>query len=269
MIEENNQLKYARILTENYNTTLSDESVRNIIKNAFNGEILINDKNIEARKFINDFSLKHYPNEVAIKSIFLNQILLRSKKNVTIFEFRVGNSRLDLCQINGNNKSVAFEIKTDYDTPKRLEQQMHDYFQVFENVYLICSKKRLDKFINFIPKECGIYVYDIKASGNYSFIKLRSAKKSYKLSSKSQLSALTKKDLISYFECPYSHDKEEMIKYCLDLLSENEINKRFKLCLRNKYQMKWEYFLSIKNDILEIDYQWFYKNSISPKIVYS
>ncbi|SFM28537.1 hypothetical protein SAMN04487943_11221 [Gracilibacillus orientalis] len=261
--------EYGQLLFENYSTVLSNENVEDRIINTFNGNIepdYFKENNITPRVFINEFLLRYYPNETSIKSTFINNVLLKSTNHVTVFELKVGNSRLDLCKINGI--STAFEIKTELDTSVRLEHQMEDYFKTFEKVYLICSESNIDKMIDKIPKECGIYTYYSTKTGRYIFKKKRSAIKSSQISSYSQLSSLTKKDLQVYFKCKYDIDKDSMIEMIINSNTNKEINKIFKLCLKNKYLKKWEFLLENKSDILEIDYQWFYKNLLSPEIVY-
>ena len=64
--------------------------------------------NIEnTRKLFNDNILKYYPNEITIKSSFVNKVLLKNNSHTSIiFELNSGTSRVDLCKING--QSIAF-----------------------------------------------------------------------------------------------------------------------------------------------------------------
>lgn len=268
MQKKNDHFEYAKILSNQYSTFLSNEAVEQKILKTFDGQLPIDKFNsdLTPREFINEFLLLHYPNETSIKSTFINNVLFKTINHVSIFELNVGKSRLDLCKINGS--STAFEIKTDLDTPKRLRQQMKDYFQVFEKVYLICSVNNLTSMLHFVPKECGIYTYYITKTGKYVFKKHRPAVKSNFLSPIAQLSVLTKKDLNAFFECPNLETKDAMIDLIISNKTEKEINKIFKLCLKNKFYYKWNFLVDNSSDILEIDYQWFFKNSLSPEIVY-
>lgn len=267
MLKKNNYFEYAQSLSNQYSTILSEASIEEKLLEIFNGQLPDKERcNMTAREFLNTFLLKNYPNEIAVKSTFINNILFKTKNHVSIFELNVGQSRLDLCKI--STLSTAFEIKTDLDTPQRLKQQMDDYFQVFEKVYIICSINNVENMVNYTPKECGIYTYHITRSGRYIFKKIRTAQKSNYISSPAQLSILTKRDLTSYFDCPYLENKEEMINRIIDNVTNEEINKNFKRCLKNKFQFKWEYLVEHSSDILEIDYQWFFKNNITPEIVY-
>lgn len=267
-MQEKNYYKYAQLLSSQYSTFLSNETIKKIILKTFEGQIPNNQfkNNLTPREFVNAFLLQYYPNETAVKANFINKVLFKTHNHVSIFELNVGSSRLDLCKI--NNISTAFEIKTELDTPKRLNQQMQDYFKVFEKVYLICSISNFENMITHIPKECGIYTYYITKTGKYVFKKVRIANKSKYISASSQLSILTKKDLEVFFDCPVLESKENMINLIIKNKAEKEINKTFKLCLRNKFYYKWNFLLENNSEILEIDYQWFFKNTLLPKIVY-
>src|SRR5699024_12045446 len=129
-------------------------------------------------------------------------------------------------------------------------QQMNDYFQVFEKVFVICSIHNLDSIKSYISSDCGIYTYYITKTGRYVIKKVRSAVKSNNISASAQLSVLTKKDLNEYFECPYLQTKEAMIELINNKKNKKEINKLFKLCLRNKYRYKWEFLVENRTKIL-------------------
>ncbi|ALX48519.1 sce7726 family protein [Lentibacillus amyloliquefaciens] len=268
-MQKKNYSDYAKLISHQYSTSLSNETIKNNVLKTFDGKLPIDqfNNNLSPREFINQFVLHYYPNETTIKSTFINNVLFKTNNHVSIFELNVGNSRLDLCKI--NNFSNAFEIKTEFDTPKRLDQQMKDYFYVFEKVYLICSMHNFNTMISYIPSDCGIYTYYITKTGKYVFKKVRSAVKSNYISAYAQLSVLTKKDLNAFFECPNLETKEAMINLIIKNKTEKVINKTFKLCLRNKFYHKWNFLVENSPNILEIDYQWFFKNTLSPEIVYS
>lgn len=267
-MQEKSYYKYAKLLSTQYSTFLSNETVKNKVLRTFEGQLPLDkfNNNLSPREFVNKFLLYYYPNEATVKATFINNVLFKTNNHVSIFELNVGNSRIDLCKI--NNISTAFEIKTEFDTPKRLDQQMRDYFQVFEKVYLICSVNNLNNMINYVPHECGIYTYYITKTGKYIYKKVRSAVKSNHISACAQLSVLTKKDMNVFFDCPILESKEAMSSLIISNKTEKEINKTFKLCLKNKFYQKWNFLVENNSDILEIDYQWFFKNTLSPEIVY-
>ena len=152
----------------NYNTLDTNNSINEIFNTIITKYIKITtNDDLNIRKLFNDLINKYYHNEITIKSNFINNILLKSKNHITIFELNSGKSRLDLCKVNGN--SVAFEIKTDLDSLYRLDKQLYDYMSLFEKVYVICSEKRCNIIEKVIPYECGIYSYKITKNGKYIF----------------------------------------------------------------------------------------------------
>lgn len=219
------------------------------------------------RFIFNDFILKYYPNEAVIKSSFIDNVLLKYKDHsTTIFELNSGKSRVDLCKINGI--SIAFEIKTDLDNFNRLQKQIHDYMLLFEKVYVICSVKNVNYISDFIPNNCGIFSYYVTHTGKYIFKKERDARYSKNISSSAQLSLFTQSELDYNFKINTFHSKKEKIDFILRNYTDEEINKMFKLNFKKKYSKNWQFLKNNYSEIFEIDYQWFFKNNISPELLY-
>ena len=256
---------------------------KNIIKQIFsNYSVIENDENLiellseysinstdNPRKTIYDMMKKNYANETVIKSEFIKNYLSKVKTAITIFELPIGNSRIDLCKVNG--KSVAYEIKTDYDTPSRLSSQLDDYDQVFEEIYIICSSNNVEKFSKYINNRVGIISYHIY-NNKYIFKEERKSKIKNILNSKYQLNCMQTKELKTYFKhlCFKKNiSKNELIQQILEKESNEKINKIFKLALKNRYKNNWNIFLQNISNINELDYQWFYKSMLSPKFIYN
>lgn len=101
--------------------------------------------------------LKNYRNEYVYKNLILNKLLLgKHSLNTTtvINEFRIGTSIADLVMINGIAK--VFEIKTELDSPYRVNSQLTDYRKVFENVYLVTHHSLVEKYVAQLDKYIGI-----------------------------------------------------------------------------------------------------------------
>lgn len=224
------------------------------------------DTNINPRKLYNDIILKYYPNETSIKSSFINNVLLKSNNHISIFELRVGKSRADLCKINGT--SIAYEIKTDLDNLQRLKKQLQDYMNIFEKVYVICSTKRSEHVKDLLPPECGLYEYKITKNGQYRFRVVKDAIHSTSIMPLGQLNILTKRELVSHFKQDSSLSKEQMINNAMINTSASRINSVFKESMKQKYQKQWYFLKDNHSQIYDIDYQWFYKNTILPSIIY-
>ena len=99
---------------------------------------------------------KYYRCEYVYKNELIKLLLKKygTKNSVYFSEFRVGNSIADMVMFNGESK--AFEIKTEYDTPRRLDKQMDDYKCFFDKCYIIVPENRLDEYYDIVESTTGI-----------------------------------------------------------------------------------------------------------------
>ncbi len=221
----------------------------------------------DIHEIYNRIILNYYPNEICIKSCFIKQVLMNERKHITIFELPVGSSRADLCKING--ESIAYEIKTDLDNFVRLKKQINDYYKIFEKVYIICSETNVEKISKLIPENCGLFCYKQNRKKNYKFTLLREASLENKIYALNQLDLLRKNELIAFFPTKFSSVKRTaIINNIMQMYSPDDINQIFKTVLKHRFEKQWTFLKEYHKDILEIDYQWFYKNQIEPSRVY-
>lgn len=254
-------------LITNYSTMSSDKQLYELLYSVLPHYLDENSNIKNIREVYNELLLKYYPNETCIKSSFINQILLQGKTHVTIFELPVGSSRADLCKVNG--KSIAYEIKTDLDNFNRLEKQLKDYSYLFEYTYLICSNKAVDKVMNDLPRNCGIYVYSFTQNGKIRFKLVKKATHSDLVSEKKQLEIFSEKELSNYFKELGVEIIGTKISSICNSYSSEFINSTFKKMLKVRYCKQWSFIKENHNKIFEIDYQWFYKMQIEPSIIYN
>lgn len=99
---------------------------------------------------------KHYRCEYVYKNELIKLLLNRygTRNSVYFSEFRVGNSIADMVMFNGESK--AFEIKTEYDTPRRLDKQMEDYKRFFDKCYIVVPKNKSDDYYDIVESTTGI-----------------------------------------------------------------------------------------------------------------
>lgn len=261
------KFKIAQALYSSYTTLQSNSILENNLKDILDTAILNTFDTNDIRKIYNEIILKYYPNELSVKSNFINQVLFKSNNHVTIFELPIGSSRIDLCKM--NSSSIAYEIKTDLDNLLRLNKQLNDYLEIFEKVFVICSLNKLPNIKKHIIPSCGIYTYSISKHGNYKFRLYRHATLSEHLNSKKQLNILRKQELIKYFSVKPLTNRKELTSLILFKYSSKQINEIFKQVIKARYEAQWTFLKSNKLEIFEIDYQWFFKNTINPKLIYS
>lgn len=256
----------AKLLFDAYSTTLSESRLRELVSTLLG--LAPEEIGESARAFVNRFVLEHYPNETTIKAQFTNKILLPlNTTTVTIFELPIGTSRVDMCKVNGH--SAAYEIKTDLDSFNRLENQLADYFDVFETVYVIASENRWNELPDYVPTECGIYSYRQCKDGSYSFRCRRKAIKAANNDPRKQLFAMSKKDLCETFAASSADQpKNAIVETCLEHYTAHYINSAFKSHLKRRYRSNWHHLQQNSSEMFEIDYQWFYRSELNPEIVY-
>jgi len=106
---------------------------------------------------IYDIISSSYRNEYIYKNAIANNILLgRHSLNTSVMlsEFRVGNCKADVVILNGT--STVYEIKSEYDSFDRIENQIRSYMSVFDRVNVITSKSQIPKITNILPDEIGL-----------------------------------------------------------------------------------------------------------------
>lgn len=99
---------------------------------------------------------KHYRCEYVYKNELIKHLLNKygTRHSVYFSEFRVGNSIADIAMFNGESK--AFEIKTEYDTTRRLDKQMEDYKRFFDKCYIVVPENRVEDYYGIVESTAGI-----------------------------------------------------------------------------------------------------------------
>lgn len=111
--------------------------------------------------------------------VFKNEIIAElakeysHRKSLIVNEFHVGNSIADLAFFNGESR--AYEIKTSYDTPRRLRGQLQDYRRVFDKCYLVIEQSDIDDWMDY-DDDMGILAFCHSPRGKITFEEVRPAK---------------------------------------------------------------------------------------------
>lgn len=119
-------------------------------------------------KYIYSILLGRYQNEYVFKNEFLNTWLIEQlgeEKSKIFSEFRVGGSIADLAMFNG--KSKIFEIKTEFDSDSRLKLQLQNYEKVFNEIFIIIPKSKLNIYERQ-EASIGIITYDPKSDNSFT-----------------------------------------------------------------------------------------------------
>lgn len=100
---------------------------------------------------------KNYRNEYVYKTTIANKVIFgrHSPKTASLsLELPVGKSVVDMAIFNGT--STAYEIKTEFDSTRRLATQTSDYLSAFDKTYIVTSPNSVKALIEVAPLEVGI-----------------------------------------------------------------------------------------------------------------
>ncbi|EKN4043240.1 sce7726 family protein [Yersinia enterocolitica] len=149
----------AKTFRRSFFTSLAKGEDVNHVFSAFK-DLFINDGDARVRDifdFFFNFLRKNYRNEYVYKTAIVNKIIFgrhSPKTSSSAIELPVNNSIVDVAIFNGN--STAYEIKTEFDSPKRLVTQTIDYLDVFDKVYIVTHPKLADKYCSLNIKNVGV-----------------------------------------------------------------------------------------------------------------
>ena len=241
------------MLARSYNPLAYHEQLKKTLIAFYCDESLYTFSKYDLHKKVNNDLLAFYHGEEVLKFRLANYH--RDKECVAAFEVNAFNSRADFLAINGTTR--CFEIKSKIDTLSRLKKQSTDYKYLFEYNTIVVDEKHIDQTNAIIPDYYGIWSF----KGNQRIV-YRKALISPELNPTKQLNILTKKELKNQFFITEINEIQNSF-------SPNDINSKFKIILKKRYNERWSFLLKYWNLILPIDLQFFFNRNIDPKIIYS
>lgn len=132
---------------------------------------------------------KNYRCEYVYKNELIKLLLNEYGTRNTVYfsEFRVGNSIADIVMFNGESK--AFEIKTEYDTSRRLDKQLEDYKRFFDKCFVVIPESKLVEYYNIIESTTGIITMS-RENGHINLKEVRPAIQNKRFEVKALMSCL-------------------------------------------------------------------------------
>jgi hypothetical protein len=118
---------------------------------------------------------KNYRNEYLYKNTILNNILLgrHSVRTATMLnELKIGNSIADIVIINGT--STVYEIKTELDSPDKLQKQLQDYKKAFTKIYIVTHHSLSQKYLSLLE---GTSAGLLSLNGRFNLTELKESEK--------------------------------------------------------------------------------------------
>ncbi|WP_334223240.1 sce7726 family protein [Pseudomonas aeruginosa] len=135
---------------------------RKIFKALYDAELVSSNQSVSTL-FENAFSnlRSNYRNEYIYKCAITNKIVFgkHSPRTASIsLELPIGKSIVDAAIFNGT--STAYEIKTEFDSPKRLCTQTPDYLRAFDKVFIVTHPDYASSYLNNSDERVGILTID-------------------------------------------------------------------------------------------------------------
>ena len=205
---------------------------------------------------------KYYRCEYVYKNELIKLLLKKygTRNSVYFSEFRVGNSIADMVMFNGESK--AFEIKTEYDTPRRLDKQMDDYKCFFDKCYIIVPEKRLDEYYDIVESTTGIITMNWD-NGHIILKEVRHALRNEHFEPQALMSCLRTEEyksiVLSLGESLEGVAGYDMYTYCCQVISKANPDKLRVLFLRevkkrkNNTALLRKYPMSIRQMMLSLN----------------
>ena len=217
--------------------------------------------NYSYKDIYNHIIMKYGKTERVIK-YYLSKQFINNDNEVGLYEFSIGNSRLDFGRING--KSYAYEIKTELDSLIRLKDQIDDYEKVFEFINVVVHEKHFKKIKSLLPRNVGIIVYDFN-NDKVKFDCIREAKENINYKKRVQIEALNSadlkfiiKDYIGISTVPQF--KNDRLKVVDRNLKKREFNIAFKEAIKHRKYNNWRQVKDNFNLLYPIEIQDVYTN---------
>ena len=94
-----------------------------------------------------------------IKIIFIKWLLDQYPKSTIGNEvlFSINQCRADILQLL-DNKTYAYEIKSDSDNLENINEQLNNYLETFDYTYLVITSKYTNNQIDAINENVGVYL---------------------------------------------------------------------------------------------------------------
>jgi hypothetical protein len=111
-----------------------------------------------------------YRNEYVYKAELANRLIFGRHSPHTAglhVELPVGRSIVDIAVFNGT--STAYEIKTEFDSARRLQTQTNDYLKVFDEVFVVAHPSVADAYADVVAPCVGVLA--LSMSGSLSMVK--------------------------------------------------------------------------------------------------
>lgn len=187
-----------------------------------------------------------------MKCLVLDFIAQRYRAKIVGVEvpFLSGRRWADLLVITESGKLIAFEIKSDRDSLRRMANQIEDYIRTFDQVHLILSEKfRKSPLLKSLPRSIGYGFIDSKKR-RVDYVRPPRARS--RLSKENLLYFLWRKDLSAH-EKSKQEPTEDVRRRMGRALSMSRIKKLAREALVRRYAGRYRVFLREKSSRVHVE----------------
>ena len=183
--------------------------------------------------------------EKQIKAILIDQLMQNSPNHQIICSevpLLGGKRWVDILEIKPNSL-IAYEIKSDLDNLSKIENQINDYTETFNEVYIVLSKKFIDKYK--VPSKIGYFLVD---SNMRSVSLKRKSSKKIHLSKENLSYFLWKKDIPPVFKKKH----EDIISIRKKLVQKSTTKDLHQLAIKaleKRYRHRFDLFLKERDNV--------------------
>lgn len=114
------------------------------------------------------------------------------------FDVNYGEARVDVILING--EMHGYEIKSDRDTLRRLENQIQTYNKTFDRVTIVAGEKHINDVLATVPEWWGIKMASINASKTLDLVDIREPKVNSNVKAESIVRLLWRAELLELID---------------------------------------------------------------------
>ena len=174
----------------------------------------------------------------------------RARNTIFAIEARYGfkDRRADFVML--NDYSHAFEIKSDFDTVARLEEQTSEYISTFDFVTVVTTELHLSKVRSIVPQKVGLIVF---RGGQLH--RVRAAQQNKRLSKHHLVASISKSSLVQHLTAAQKKaSRREMEELSIKVLRTSELRELFLIELQSRFaETSSQFFSETDDDIREED----------------
>lgn len=98
-----------------------------------------------------DLLRRGYRSEYFYRNLLTSKVFVgrhRAARSVLLNEFRIGDSVADCVLVNG--RGAVYEIKTEFDSPEKLQSQLTSYYQAFPYATVVAHTDDADRYLRLV-----------------------------------------------------------------------------------------------------------------------